>query len=354
MKRILKVVGVLLLLLLIAGLGAYAWAKSQSSARYDKSWEVHDASFPIPFPLSEAELEDLRRERAPAALAVATEAGGAPPATPATTDGGAAAPDPLAGLDLDAIALERAVKRGEHIVHAWAGCFGCHGDDFGGKVLVDVPIVGYWGGPNLTTGKGSVVEGYTPQEWDRAVRHGLRRDGRSSSMPSEEFRNLSDRELSDIVAYLRSVPPVDRDIGRPRFGPVFAIMGATDPRMFPAYGIDHQKAHPESPPAQQVSVELGAHMTQVCVGCHGANLSGGKMEGDPNMPIVANITPHETGLEGWKEEDFIRSMREGKRPDGSDVNPAMPWQAYGKMTDTELKAVWAYLQTVPPAEKGVH
>ena len=85
---------------------------------------------------------------------------------------------------------------------------------------------------------------------------------------------------------------------------------------------------------------------------HGGNLSGGKVAGDPNMPIVANVTPHETGLKGWTEADFIRSLREGRRKDGTEILPQMPWKAYGQMSDTELKALWAYLQTVPAVEKG--
>ena len=91
---------------------------------------------------------------------------------------------------------------------------------------------------------------------------------------------------------------------------------------------------------------------QVCRGCHGEQLSGGKVAGDPNMPIVANLTPHETGLKGWTESDFIRALREGKRKDGTEILPQMPWKAYGQMSDVELKAIWAYLQTVPPVEKG--
>jgi hypothetical protein len=70
------------------------------------------------------------------------------------------------------------------------------------------------------------------------------------------------------------------------------------------------------------------------------------------MPIVANITPHETGLQGWTEADFLRALRQGKRKDGTDIKPQMPWSVYGQMNDVELKALWAYLQTVPPVPKG--
>ena len=119
-----------------------------------------------------------------------------------------------------------------------------------------------------------------------------------------------------------------------------------------AYDVDHYKPHAVEPPVEAASVELGRHIAQVCLGCHGANLSGGKIAGDPNMPLVANITPHESGLKGWTEADFFRALREGKRKDGSGILPQMPWQAYGQMSDVEIKALWAYLQTVPSSEKG--
>ncbi len=233
-------------------------------------------------------------------------------------------------------------------------CDGCHGADFGGAAVVDIALVGHWVAPNLTTGEGSVTKGFTANDWDRAVRHGVRRNGMSSSMPSGDFANLTDHELSDVVAYIRSMPPVNRDLGPVKLGPVFAFMIATDPKAFTAATIDHDKAHVVEPPAQAPSAELGQHIAQVCRGCHGAHLSGGTLAGDPDMPVVANITPHETGLKSWSEADFIRALREGKRKDGTAISKMMPWQAYGQMSDTELKAVWAYLQTVPPLEKGNH
>jgi mono/diheme cytochrome c family protein len=247
---------------------------------------------------------------------------------------------------------ERAISRGKRLIETRVGCNGCHGDDFGGKVLVDSPIVGYWAAPNLTSGEGSVTRGFTASDWDRAVRHGVRRNGQSSSMPSDEFVNLSDHELSDVVSYILSRPPVDRASEPVKLGPVFAFLVAFKPATLPAFAIDHAKAHAVEPPAEAPTIEFGEHIVQACRGCHGAQLSGGKIPGDPNMPIVANLTPHETGLRDWTEADFFRALREGKRKDGTDIKIQMPWQQFGKMSDVELKAVWAYLRTVPPLPKG--
>jgi len=332
-RRTLKYVAWALITLVVVALAAWFGAYQVATSRYEKQWTVHTVDFPIPFPLREDELPALRAERVAA---------------------GAAASDPLAGVDLQAVALERAVRRGQHLVESRTGCNDCHGKDLGGNAIIDIAFVGHWVAPNLTTGEGSVTKGFAASDWDRAVRHGVRHNGRTSSMPVVEFVNLTDHELSDIVAYIRSVPPVNRNMGAVKFGPVFAYLIATDPKALGAFTIDHAKPHAVEPPAEVVSAELGRHIAQVCRGCHGENLSGGKLAGDPDMPIVANLTPHETGLKGWTESDFIRALREGKRKDGSDISRMMPWQAYGRMTETELKSIWAYLQTVPPLEKGNH
>ena len=333
MRTALKVAGWSLAVVVIVAIGFYAWAYQKATGRYETAWTVHESTFPIPFPLREDEIAALREERIAA---------------------GAPAAQPLAGVDLAAIARDRAVARGQHLVASRVGCQSCHGQDLGGRVLVESPFVGRWVSTNLTSGAGSVTNGFTAGDWDRAVRHGVRRNGHSSSMPSQEFLTLSDRELSDIVSYVRSVPPIDRDMGGPKFGPVFTFLGATNPDMFVAFTLDHHKPHPVEPPAEAVSAEFGQHIVQVCRGCHGPTLSGGDIAGDPDMPTVANITPHETGLKDWTEADFLRALREGKRKDGTDIAPEMPWTAYGLMSDTELKAMWAYLRTVPAVAKGNH
>jgi hypothetical protein len=70
------------------------------------------------------------------------------------------------------------------------------------------------------------------------------------------------------------------------------------------------------------------------------------------MPIVANLTPHPSGLQGWSEADFTRALREGRRPDGTAISGYMPWKAYARLDETEISAMWAYLQTLAPVEKG--
>jgi mono/diheme cytochrome c family protein len=332
-KKILKISGGILLAVVVAAGGAYGWLYHKAMSRYEKHWDVQGHDFPIPFPLREDDLAALRADRIAA---------------------GAAAADPLAGVDVEAVARERAVRRGKHLVETRLGCRACHGPDLGGSTVIDAAIVGHWVAPNLTQGEGSVTRNFVARDWDRAVRHGIRHTSQSSSMPSEDFINLTDHELSDVVSYIRTVPAVNREMGPIRLGPVFAYLAATDPKLLAAFVVDHARPHAVEPPAEAPSVELGQHIAQVCKGCHGPTLSGGKMAGDPNMPIVANLTAHATGLAGWTEADFLRALRTGTRRDGTAISNAMPWKVYGQMSDTELRAVWAYLQTVAPREKGNH
>ena len=72
----------------------------------------------------------------------------------------------------------------------------------------------------------SVVLDYTPADWDRGVRHGVAKSGRPTVMPAVDFQKMSDRELSDIVAYLGSLPPVDNQVAAVDFGPVGTVLVA--------------------------------------------------------------------------------------------------------------------------------
>lgn len=75
------------------------------------------------------------------------------------------------------------------------------------------------------------------------------------------------------------------------------------------------------------------------------------------VSFAANLTPDkETGLGEWTEETFIRTLRTGKhqgQPNGRDILPPMPWFNYREMTDSDLKAIWVYLRSLPPIKNQV-
>lgn len=72
------------------------------------------------------------------------------------------------------------------------------------------------------------------------------------------------------------------------------------------------------------------------------------------VSFAANLTPDVTGLGGWSESEFIQALRTGKHAGiGRPILPPMPWASYAKMTDDDLKAVFAYLGSLPPVSNLV-
>ncbi len=330
MKTLLKVLfGLVLALVLCAG-GAYAWASHEDNVLLSRRIKTPHVDFPIPFPLSNEALDSLRRA--------------------GTAEG--ARGDPLAGLNLDSIAMAQAVARGDHLVHARYGCVECHGKNFGGGVMVDSWLIGRLLGPNITAGKGGVTAGFAASDWDRIVRRGVKPNGRPAVMPSADFQSMSDEELSDIVAYIRSLPTVNDTVPPPHFGPLGRVLLATGKIRLAVDEIaDPMASHAKYPPKAGTTRAFGQHLAATCMGCHGKDLSGGPIPGgDPSWPPAANLTPAADGLAGWTFEQFATVLRTGKKPDGTAVrSPMSKMVAYGKqMTDVELKALWDYVSTVPP------
>jgi hypothetical protein len=72
--------------------------------------------------------------------------------------------------------------------------------------------------------------------------------------------------------------------------------------------------------------------------------------GPDDLPPASNLTP--AGLGSWKEADFVRALRQGRRPDGTAIDEFMPWRSYASMSDGELEALWLYLRSVPPKTSG--
>ncbi len=331
-------VGAVLGVFVVVGLGGYVWASSAASAKLAATHEVHRVEFPIPFPLTEADLAELRAER----IAAGAKA--------------AKGTDALEGVDVNAIATERAVARGKHLIQSFYACAECHGADFGGGVMVDDPnTIGRLLGQNLTLGTGSRTLKYTAADWDRMVRHGVKPDGTGSPMPSKDFFAMSDRELSDIVSYIRTFPPVNKTVPPVMLGPLGKVLVATGQIVLPAdvHPTKHVIDHPTLPPAAVADASFGKHLAQTCTGCHRDNFSGGPiLGGPPDWPPSRNLTP--TGLAGWTYDDFLHALIDGKSKNGVALRePMASMPKFAKnMTETELRALWAYIKALPPQATG--
>lgn len=241
------------------------------------------------------------------------------------------------------------LARGRYLATAIAKCTECHGADLGGKLAVDAGPVGTMYGPNLTSGVGGLGPSRTDADLVHAVRHGLGPGGRLLRfMPSLDWFGMADEDVGAIVAYVRSVPPVDRTMPASVVKPLGrALYVAGQLPLHEAELIDH--AAPRAPrPASGATAEYGAYLARIggCTGCHGPGLSGGQVPGTPpEFKPAANLTPE--GIGHYTEADFFTALREGRKPDGSAIDPFMPWALTKLMTDDDTRAIWKYLISVP-------
>jgi mono/diheme cytochrome c family protein len=247
------------------------------------------------------------------------------------------------------------IERGRHFARSISKCIVCHGDNLAGQVLVENGAMGRWVPLNLTRGKGGVGAQLTDADFVRAIRHGVAPDGRKlMMMPSQEYGQLSPEDLGMIIAYVKSVPPVDNELPPSKLGPVArALIAANKLPLYEADAIVHSVSAPAAP-APGPTVEYGRYLGTVggCVGCHGPGLSGGKIPtGPPDWPPAANLTPTGIGTR-YTEATFTKALREGVKPEGVAINPAMPIGSTKEMTDDEIRAVWVFLKTVPPKAFG--
>ena len=226
-------------------------------------------------------------------------------------------------------------------------CAGCHGENFQCITILKDDAIGMINSANLTKGKGSVTLNYSDDDWIKAIRHGIDPNGRPLLvMPSKEFYYLSDNDLGSIIAYMKTVMPIDNEISKYQITmltKVLITMGAFG-KVISAEEIDHYAPRPVSP-LEGVTLSYGHYMatTSGCFVCHGQNLTGGK-DPNPQAPPAPDIT--KSGNFGkWSEEDFISVIRTGRTPEGKQLSIFMPWKDFGKMTDMELKALYKFLKS---------
>jgi cytochrome c553 len=246
------------------------------------------------------------------------------------------------------------IARGEHIATIRM-CKDCHTDNWSGQSdsapgLITLTI------PNLTPGTGGVGATNTDEDWVRAIRHGVGYDRRGLVlMPSGTWYYLSDEDLGALIAYLKSLPPIDHEMPKTELEPLGRVMlalGQLPPEIVPnVLSIDHNGPRPVAP-QPGITVEYGKYLARTCMLCHGSELNGRLIsEGGPQKYLALNLTPGGE-MKGWSEEDFMTALRTGLTPSGHHIIDIMPWKYFGQMTDDELKAVWMYLQSLPPLPQG--
>ena len=251
-------------------------------------------------------------------------------------------------LPTDAAALERG-----RYLYASRGCADCHGLQGTGRTFVDAAPLRL-AGPNLTAGAGGVAAAYRPEDWVRTLRHGIKPDGRPVRvMPSEDYARMTDADIGALAAYVRSLAPA---AGGP------AVIDLPLPaRVLYGFGlipdaaekIDH-RLPPAQPVPEGVTVEHGRYVAQMCTGCHGARLEGGRIPGGPpDWPAAARLVPGEgnTMARYGDADALLRMFKSGRRADGSAI-AVMPFEALSQLSETDARALHLYLQSLQSAGRG--
>lgn len=247
------------------------------------------------------------------------------------------------------------IARGAHVAMI-RGCRGCHTENLSGGTFLDAPIIAQLWARNLTPGKGGAGAYYTNADWVRSIRHGVRPDGSALLfMPAQDFNGLNDRDLGALIAWVKTVPPVDTAYPKDRvgfLGRVLYLAGALP--LVPAEVIHHTAPRPADVPEGE-TVAYGRYLASACSDCHGSGFSGGKVPGaPPGMLPARNLTPDSTsGIGKWSLADFREAIRTGKLPDGVQIDTiAMPIRESAQLNPIESSALFRYFMSLPAKPYG--
>ncbi|MBZ0319137.1 MAG: cytochrome c [Anaerolineae bacterium] len=279
-------------------------------------------------------------------------------ATPEPEDGGdggvTAVPDPNS---------EDIVERGAYLVRVAGACQDCHygGGDFnavyedplnidlsGGFAFAYQP----WGtvyAPNLTT-----LGEWTDEQIENAIRYGVRPDGAAllPPMPYELYAGMSDDDMAAVIAYLRSLEPVENAIPQAELDGKIREDIRTVPELdpeaeFPALDF--------SDPLTR-GTYLATHVS-ACLRCHGSLAEDG-VSVDPEAPALGEVPQYtdfgeftfpslaQSELSDWSDEEIKTLIHDGIKPNGEPVF-FMPFYAFANLTDSDVDALIAWVRSQP-------
>lgn len=313
MKSLLKILGVLVLLLLIVGVGAFAVINTKGIPTYEVE-KVDFKSHPTP----------------------------------------------------------ESIERGRVLVMSL--CAGCHLDNetgaLTGKMMLDAPPeFGVVYSPNITQDKEYGIGSWTDGEIAYLLRTGIKKTGQYAPPYMAKLPHLADDDMNAVISFLRSgnkaVAPVAKE-DKP-CEPSFLTKALCNAVFKPFPYPDHSIEMPDTNNKKEWGKYLVFNFE--CFSCHSADfksndflnpeksvgyLGGGNMmlnmEGE--KIFTSNLTPHkELGIGSWTEEEFIKAVKYGIRE--GEVALRYPMQPYVHLSNSEIGAIYQYLQSVPPIENKI-
>lgn len=299
-----------------------------------------------------------RQEQQPAATPPPAPEKPADPATPATETAAAPASDPAL------------VERGAYVAKA-AACVVCHtaigptGPDLanafaGGLEMPDA--IGTWRTPNITQDKSTGIGTWTDEQIIAAVREGVRPDGSGlyAMMPFVNYSRMTDDDAKALVAFLRTIKPIERTVAPNKD---LKVMKGPGPR--PA----------NAPDPTDNKLEHGEYLASLmlCSHCHwtpnmktmapagpDTQFSGGLPFQIPMLGTgtlyASNITSDpDTGIGRWTEGQVFTTIKTMVKPDGTPIHGPMQFMqgVWSQLSDDDLHAVAAYIKSLPPVKNKV-
>ncbi len=279
---------------------------------------------------------------------------------------------PAPGIEVEGTAAQ--VERGRYLANHVSLCIDCHSErdwskfsgpitggtlGMGGDVFDEsMGLPGTLYAKNITPAN---LGDWTDGEIYRVITTGVDKEGEPifPLMPYRQYRYMDPDDVKAIIAYLRTLEPIDHEVPESEVNfPVNLII-----RTVP------QAPEPTERPSIDDIIEYGKYMTTIagCSSCHTPEVEGTRVEElfmaggfEFHMPggtvRSANITPHKkNGIGNWSEKQFVSRFKQYDVPNDSladtpreGFNSVMPWKMYSGMTEQDIKAIYAYLMSLEP------
>lgn len=260
---------------------------------------------------------------------------------------------------------EQVLKRGQYLMNGVVACANCHMPrNNKGQPLFDKGLSGGMRfeesaftaiAPNITPDVATGIGSWSDAQLAMAIREGIRPDGTviGPPMPIQFYRNISDADLKAIIAFLKAQPAVSNKVPKS----VYHIP------LPPNYGPPVKDV---ALPAATDQIAYGGYLTNIghCMDCHTPRSANGRLEMDKlgagaqefkgpwGVSVSRNLTSDETGLKNWTDAQIATAVQKGVDRNGMHYKPPMAFDWYKNISADDMKAIIAYLRTLPPHKTG--